>query len=212
MTSNRSAWHIALLYMVVATLWILFSDNLLLWVGVDMAAQQRMQTAKGLLFVLVTGALLFYSMRYHLRRRQQQELILQRNEERFDLALLGSNDGVWDWDILSGELYFSDRCKLILGHPADFNMNQQETWLKHLHPEDRLSLVADLRRHLKGETERPPHSPSRRLLYLGQGAGAGRARCSGSSHADGRNCLRRDAAQTQQRAAAAGVRGLRQYQ
>lgn len=158
MTSNRSAGHIALLYMVVAILWILFSDNLLLWAGVEAATQQRMQTFKGLLFVSITGALLFYSMRYHLRRRQQQEQILQRSEERFDLALLGSNDGVWDWDILSGELYFSDRCKLILGHPADFNMNQRETWLKHLHPEDRLSLVADLRRHLKGETERLEHT------------------------------------------------------
>jgi hypothetical protein len=59
MTSNRSAGHIALLYMVVATLWILFSDNLLLWAGMEAVTQQRMQTFKGLLFVSITGALLF---------------------------------------------------------------------------------------------------------------------------------------------------------
>ncbi|KAA0693955.1 EAL domain-containing protein [Halopseudomonas laoshanensis] len=157
MTSSRSAWHISLIYMVVATLWILFSDKVLLWMGVEVITQQRLQTIKGLVFVVVTGALLFYSTRHHLRGRQQQEQALRHSEERFDLALLGSNDGVWDWDMVSGELYFSDRCKLILGHPPEFNMNQQDTWLKHLHPEDRLSLQAELRRHIRGETERLDH-------------------------------------------------------
>lgn len=157
MTSSRSAWHISLVYMVVATLWILFSDKVLLWMGVEVITQQRLQTLKGLFFVAGTGALLFYSTRHHLRHRMQQEQALRHSEERFDLALLGSNDGVWDWNIVSGELYFSERCKLILGHPPEFEMNQQDTWLKHLHAEDRLSLSDALRRHLRGETERLDH-------------------------------------------------------
>ncbi|WP_022960963.1 putative bifunctional diguanylate cyclase/phosphodiesterase [Halopseudomonas pelagia] len=157
MTSSRSAWHISLIYMVVATLWILFSDNMLLWMGVEILTQQRLQTLKGLFFVVVTGVLLFYSTRHHLRRRQQKEQALRHSEERFDLALLGSNDGVWDWDIVSDELYFSDRCKVILGYLPEFNMSRQDTWLKHLHPEDRLSLTAELRRHLRGDTERLEH-------------------------------------------------------
>tara|TARA_R110002051_G_scaffold17586_2_gene51279 strand:- start:136549 stop:138747 length:2199 start_codon:yes stop_codon:yes gene_type:complete len=130
---------------------------MLLWMGVEILTQQRLQTLKGLFFVVVTGVLLFYSTRHHLRRRQQKEQALRHSEERFDLALLGSNDGVWDWDIVSDELYFSDRCKVILGYLPEFNMSRQDTWLKHLHPEDRLSLTAELRRHLRGDTERLEH-------------------------------------------------------
>ena len=154
MTSNRSAWHTTLLYTVAATLWILFSDNLLQMLGVDPQVQHRLQTLKGLAFVAVTGAFLFYSTRHHLRRQRHQQSVLARSEERFDLALLGSNDGVWDWDLTPGSLYFSARWQLILGHPPEFEMNQEHNWFKYLHPEDRQSLQAAVRRHLRGDTER----------------------------------------------------------
>ncbi|MFN3579199.1 MAG: EAL domain-containing protein [Pseudomonas sp.] len=158
MTPTRSAWHIALLYMTVATLWILFSDQMLGVLGMDEATQQRWQTLKGLVFVLVTGGLLFFSSRSHLRSRHLHERALRRSEQRFDLAILGSNDGVWDWDIESDQLYFSDRCKAIIGYPPEFCMDMRETWLKHLHPEDRQSLIHSLQEHLRGNLDRLSHT------------------------------------------------------
>lgn len=150
MKSNSGAWIVTLSYVVVATAWILFSDNLLLMFDAEL--QQRLQSAKGIGFVLVTAVLLFFSVRYHLRRRRQQEQALRRSEERFNLALIGSNDGLWDWDVVSGEMYLSQRGREILG------LSQQsallDEWLQLLHAEDRDPARKELIRHLRGESER----------------------------------------------------------
>ena len=150
MNSNSSAWMVTLSYVVVAIGWVLFSDSLLMMA--DAESQQRLQSIKGVAFVLATGGLLFFSVRYHLRRRRQQEEALKRSQERFNLALIGGNDGLWDWDISSGEMYLSLRGRQILG------LNQQgplsNDWLALLHPEDREPARLALVRHLRGDTER----------------------------------------------------------
>ena len=89
MTANAWAWVVTLSYVLVAPLWVLFSDGLLLMLALE--DQQRLQSLKGVGFVLVTGTLLFFSVRYHLRRRRQQEEALRLGRERFDLALIGGN-------------------------------------------------------------------------------------------------------------------------
>ncbi|MEB3734221.1 hypothetical protein ULF88_09195 [Halopseudomonas pachastrellae] len=58
MTANARAWVVTLSYVLVATLWVLFSDGLLLMLALE--DQQRLQSLKGVGFVLVTGALLFF--------------------------------------------------------------------------------------------------------------------------------------------------------
>jgi PAS domain-containing protein len=60
---------------------------------------------------------------------------LKRSEERFNLAVNGSNDGIWDWHIQSNEIYYSTRCKELLGYAGD---EIQDTWAieSRLHPDD----------------------------------------------------------------------------
>jgi PAS domain S-box-containing protein len=84
------------------------------------------------------------------RRRAEEELRTSR--ERFELAVQGAGDGIWDWDLRSGDVYFSPRYKGILGfqdHEVESSFTQ---WESRLHPEDREHTLAALRDYLEGRT------------------------------------------------------------
>ncbi|WP_295883529.1 hybrid sensor histidine kinase/response regulator [uncultured Thiohalocapsa sp.] len=61
---------------------------------------------------------------------------LRLSEERLSLALDGSNVGLWDWDIASDRVYFSDRWKAQLGHAPHEIPNDFAEWESRLHPGD----------------------------------------------------------------------------
>ena len=77
---------------------------------------------------------------------------LKQSEERFKLAVQGSNDGIWDWDMRTGAVYFSPRYKELLGFGNDDPSVDFATLNARLHPEDRERAVETLRRHLANET------------------------------------------------------------
>ncbi len=56
--------------------------------------------------------------------------------ERFYLALDGANEGLWDWNIKEGTLYFSPRWKEMLGYKDSELENSFETWESRVHPDD----------------------------------------------------------------------------
>lgn len=75
--------------------------------------------------------------------REEQDHILRANEKRYARALSGTTDGLWDWNVETGEMYFSSRWKQIVGFPEDESNSVCEAWFrKHLHPEDVPMLVA----------------------------------------------------------------------
>lgn len=77
---------------------------------------------------------------------KKSEEALRRSEERFRLAMCGANDGLWDWDLRSGEVYYSPRWKSMLGYAEDELEDRLETCEGLLHPDDRdpcLSFVQD---------------------------------------------------------------------
>ena len=61
---------------------------------------------------------------------------LQENEERFNLAMRGANDGLWDWDLTSGKVYFSPRWKEMLGYAHDGIEDNINAWRDRIHPDD----------------------------------------------------------------------------
>jgi len=77
---------------------------------------------------------------------------LHENEERWRFALEGSGDGVWDWNVASGEVLYSPRWLELLGFaPGEVGATMDE-WKKRLHPEDAEHVLADLQAHLDGRT------------------------------------------------------------
>lgn len=61
---------------------------------------------------------------------------LECARERFDLAISGSRDGLWDWNLVSNEIYFSPRWKTMLGYSDEELPNALETWSSLVHPDD----------------------------------------------------------------------------
>ena len=76
------------------------------------------------------------------------------NEERYALAARGANDGLWDWDLATGEIFFSERWKSMLGFEDHELPDSLESWFGRVHPDDLPQLRADLQLHLEGQT---PH-------------------------------------------------------
>jgi diguanylate cyclase (GGDEF)-like protein/PAS domain S-box-containing protein len=86
------------------------------------------------------------------RRSQAFENALRLSEERFQLAVSGSNDGLWDWDLTTGEIYYSPRFKELLGYrDADFESTVARLEAC-LHPEDRQMVRAALDAHFRHGT------------------------------------------------------------
>jgi PAS domain S-box-containing protein len=77
---------------------------------------------------------------------------LRVSEARFQLAMSGANDGLWDWDITHESLYLSPRWKTMLGYREDELESSLETWQELIHPDDREHTRIRLQNHLAGET------------------------------------------------------------
>ncbi len=101
----------------------------------------------------LTGALLDRSLRYAIERKHVA-LALQASEERYALAVAGANDGLWDWNLVTDEVYYSPRWKAILGHQAEGLGNSPDEWFSRVHPDDLPRLRSRLEEHLSRKT---PH-------------------------------------------------------
>ena len=83
--------------------------------------------------------------------------LLKQSEERYALAAAGSNDGLWDWDVVRNRVYFSPRWKAMLGLSDEEVGNTLLDWLNRVHPDEVEGLRASLGAHLAGETPHLEH-------------------------------------------------------
>ena len=93
--------------------------------------------------------------------RKIEQAILE-NEERWRSAIEGSNQGLWDWNLETNEVYFSKLWKEMLGYSEEDIPNKLESWSTLVHPDDMPHVSEKLNRHLKGETKN--YSCEQRIL------------------------------------------------
>jgi PAS domain S-box-containing protein len=74
---------------------------------------------------------------------------LRASEERFALAVQGTAEGIWDWNVLTGDVYFSRRFKELLEYEEYELDGNYAVWESRLHPDDRERVLLELRMHLK---------------------------------------------------------------
>jgi diguanylate cyclase (GGDEF)-like protein/PAS domain S-box-containing protein len=88
------------------------------------------------------------------RPRLRTEAELRDAVSRFALASAGANDGMWAWDLRSGEVFFSARFNQMMGGEPRETTSSFYDWMGRVHAEDRPGFEASLRAHLRGES---PH-------------------------------------------------------
>ncbi|MGD9175781.1 MAG: sigma 54-interacting transcriptional regulator [Desulfobacterales bacterium] len=104
--------------------------------------------------LLVVGLLIQRS------RHSRAKAALRNSDERYLLALAGSTDGLWDWDLLSDTVFYSDRFREILGYSFEEFPATIDSFRSRLHPEDAEVTWAAIERHLQ---ERVPFKVEYRL-------------------------------------------------
>src|SRR5580704_6715596 len=86
-------------------------------------------------------------------RRRQTEQALRDSEQRYALAMQAVNEGIYDWNIATGEMYYSPRVRDVVGLTPE-ELGSPTDWLDRIHPDDLSAYKHAFAAHLKGETER----------------------------------------------------------
>ena len=128
---------ITLFYVVVGSVWVLGTDQILgYYMGDDWVAV-ALQSLKGLAFVFVTGLMLYLTLRRSFVRRRRAEEALRLSHERFELAARAATDAIYDWDLQSGQLWWSDSFHTLFGYTTEEVESTLDFWKEQLHPEER---------------------------------------------------------------------------
>ena len=96
---------------------------------------------------------LFYGIARDITPRKEAKAELRQKEERWQLALQGNNDGIWDWNVQTNEVFFSTRWKEMLGYEDHEISNHFDEWSKRVHPDDLDSAIQDIQTHLDQKTK-----------------------------------------------------------
>ena len=98
----------------------------------------------------VAGQTCFHAFASDITERKRTEEALRTSEERFHLAVQGSSDGIWDWNVAINEVYYSPRFKALLGY-ADHEMASVfDSFTAYAHPDDRDRVMSAVYEHLHG--------------------------------------------------------------
>jgi PAS domain S-box-containing protein len=95
----------------------------------------------------------YLAIRFDITARKQAEEELRQEEERWQLALKGNKDGIWDWKIKTNEVFFSARWKSMLGYEEHEISNHLDEWSKRVHPDDLEAALQAVQDHFAQKTE-----------------------------------------------------------
>lgn len=102
----------------------------------------------------LNGRAYFLSIARDTTNRVAQEADVHNREKQLWFALNEASDGLWDWDVASGSLFFSPQLKRMLGYGPDEMAPELATWSNNVHPVDAPLVMAALEEHMQGKRSR----------------------------------------------------------
>lgn len=77
---------------------------------------------------------------------------LRTSQQRYKLAMLGTNAGLWDWDLVNNKIYHGPKWKEMLGYnPSEFENTDIDTIYSLVHPDDVENVKQSVEKHLKNQ-------------------------------------------------------------
>lgn len=108
------------------------------WVNYEMVPWRQMDGT--------IGGLIFFSE--VITERKLAQIKLEESEARFERAVRGSNDGIWDWDVATNHVYYSPQVRELLGHDRMERDPTLEGWADIIHPDDKEVVMKSWNDHL----------------------------------------------------------------
>ena len=108
------------------------------------------------------GSTLWHGFTTDITERKVLEEELEEGQIRLKFAFEGSGDGMWDWNVSAGEVFFSKRWKEMLGYAEDEISDRVDEWENRVHPEDMPKVMADIQAYFDAAT--PAYVNEHRML------------------------------------------------
>ncbi|MEI6332216.1 MAG: ATP-binding protein [Pseudanabaena sp. ELA645] len=119
---------------------------------IEHVGEMRTWTLEEQSFARSIGDLVVLAIESNNRHLAEQQL--KESEKRWQLVLEGNNDGIWDWDCTTNEVFFSTRYKTMLGYKEDELAPNVDSWMKLVHADDFSRVMSTVESYWAGDT---PH-------------------------------------------------------
>ena len=119
---------------------------------------QQLSLVSIIVLALLLGAAIFSQRERSLAKQQKSREI----EQRWQLAIEGSSQGLWDWHAQTNRTFISRRWKEILGYADNEIGETLDEWDQHIHPEDKELIYEAIAKHFSGLT--PHYESEHRML------------------------------------------------
>jgi len=161
----RDTLRIIIFYILLGCVWILVSDKILLIFANDVDVVAQLQLYKGWIYVSVTGLLFFYIIYKRMKLYKKAVDVIARNydelydkqnelkasEQRYQLVVDGSNDGIWDWNLQTNRYFSSIIYKKEFGYDKDDFPDDMMDWDSLIHEDDRKRAIDRVNKYLNRE-------------------------------------------------------------
>lgn len=145
--------RICLLYVLSGLIWIYFSDTLLQQLVSNQEQFTQYSIYKGWVYIGFTALLLYFLVLKSIQKHFEIKASFNVSEDRWKFALEGAGDGVWDWNIVTDEVFRSARWSEIYGYSVNEIEPTATAGRQLIHPDDLAHHVQDMQSYLQGKKD-----------------------------------------------------------